>query len=100
MKDPREVVVEPVLTEKALRLKDEANQYIFVVDRNANKIQVKNAIEKRFSVKVDSIRTVNVKGKPRQRFTRRGRVTGFTASYKKAYITLVEGDTLEFLDSI
>ena len=100
MKDPRETVLEPVLTEKALRLKDESNQYIFVVDRNANKIQIKNAIEKRFSVKVESVRTVNVKGKPRQRFTRRGRVSGFTSNYKKAYITLVEGDVLEFLDSI
>ncbi len=100
MRDPRETILEPVLTEKALRLKDESNQYIFVVNRDVNKIQVKNAIEKRFSVKVESVRTVNVKGKPRQRFTRRGRVTGFTSSYKKAYVTLAEGDTLEFLDSI
>ncbi|NIS38251.1 50S ribosomal protein L23, partial [Candidatus Saccharibacteria bacterium] len=55
---------------------------------------------KRFSVSVKSIRIVNVKRKPRQRFTRAGRVSGFTSSYKKAIVTLAEGDTLDFLENV
>lgn len=100
MKDPREVVIQPVLTEKALRLKESENQYIFIVDPRANKIEIKNAIEKRFSVKVESIRTLNVKPKPRQRFTRSGRVRGLTAGWKKAIVTLKEGDKLDFLENL
>ena len=100
MKDPRTVVLEPILTEKALNLKDQHQQYVFKVDRNANKIEIKNAVQKRFGVRVTEIRTVNVKGKQRQRFTRRGRVTGFTAAYKKAIVRLAEGDKLEFLENM
>lgn len=97
MKDPREVVLEPILTEKALRLQETDNQYIFRVHQTVNKIQIKEAIAKRFSVVVKDVRVINVKGKPRQRFTRTGRVSGFTSSYKKAIVTLAEGNKLDFL---
>lgn len=100
MKDAREIILEPILTEKALRLKDEANQYMFKVDQNANRIEVKKAIASRFSVRVKDVRIMNVKGKPRQRFTRRGRVEGYTAAYKKAIVSLHEGDTLDFLENL
>lgn len=100
MKDVREIILEPMITEKALRLKDEANQYVFKVDARANKIEIKNAIASRFNVQVDSLRVVNVKGKPRQRFTKRGKVSGFTSSYKKAYVTLAEGNSLDFLENV
>lgn len=100
MKDVRQIIIEPVLTEKALRLKDESNQYVFKVDRNANKIEIKQALEKRFDVKVKSVRVINVKGKPRQRFTRAGRVTGYTPSWKKAVVTLEEGSKLDFLENL
>lgn len=100
MRDPREIIIEPMLTEKALRLRDEANQYVFKVKADANKIEIKKAIAKRFSVHVENVQVVNVKGKPRQRFTKRGRVTGFTAAYKKAIVTLAEGETLDFLENI
>ncbi|MBN2366776.1 MAG: 50S ribosomal protein L23 [Calditrichaeota bacterium] len=100
MKDPRSVIIQPVLTEKALRLKDTLNQYIFNVAADANKIEIKSAIEKRFSVKVKSIRTENVKPKPRQRFTRSGRVQGYTSHWKKAIVTLGEGDKLDFLENL
>ncbi len=98
MRDPREIVLEPILTEKALRLQDTANQYIFKVDPNANKIEIRDAIARRFSVKVKSIRVINVKGKPRQRYTRKGRVSGYTSSFKKAVVTLEEGQTLDFVE--
>jgi len=100
MKDVREIILEPMITEKALRLKDEANQYVFKVDAGANKIEIKKAIASRFSVQVDSVRVVNIKGKPRQRFTKRGKVSGFTSSYKKAYVTLAEGNSLDFLENV
>ncbi len=100
MKDPRKIIAQPVLTEKALRLKDTQNQYVFQVAAGANKIEIKQAIEKRFSVKVKSLRVLNVKPKPRQRFTRGGRVTGFTPHRKKAIVTLQEGDKLDFLENL
>ena len=100
MKDVKEIILEPMITEKALRLKDEANQYVFKVNARANKIEIKNAIASRFNVQVDSLRVVNVKGKPRQRFTKRGKVSGFTSGYKKAYVTLAEGNSLDFLENV
>ncbi len=100
MKDIRKIVIQPVLTEKALRLKDDHNEYAFKVAPGANKIEIKYAIEKRFSVKVKKVRVLNVKPKPRQRFTRGGRVTGFTARWKKAFVTLNEGEKLDFLENL
>ena len=100
MRDPRQIIIQPVLTEKALRLKDMHNQYIFKVAPDANRIEIKYAIEKRFSVKVESVRTLTVKPKPRQRFTRGGRVTGFTSRWKKAIVTLAKDDKLDFLENL
>jgi large subunit ribosomal protein L23 len=100
MKDPREIVLEPILTEKALRLQEEANKYVFKVNEKANKVEIKEAVAKRFFVKVKGVSIVNVKGKPRQRFTKRGRVSGFTSKYKKAIVTLEAGETLEFIENI
>lgn len=100
MKDPREIILEPILTEKALRLKDELNQYIFKVKNNANKIEIKQALEKRFEVNVKNVRVMNASGKARQRFTKTGRVSGYTSGYKKAVITLEEGSKLDFLENL
>jgi large subunit ribosomal protein L23 len=100
MKDPREIILEPILTEKALRLKDELNQYIFKVKNNANKIEIRQALEKRFEVNVKDVRIMNVSGKIRQRFTKTGRVSGYTSGYKKAVITLAEGSKLDFLENL
>lgn len=100
MRDPREIVINPVLTEKALRLGEENNEYVFRVAPDANKIEIKYAVEKRFSVTVEKVRTLNVKPKPRQRFTKTGRVSGYTPHWKKAIVTLKEGDKLDFLENI
>jgi large subunit ribosomal protein L23 len=100
MKDQKLILIEPLLTEKAVRLREDSNQYVFKVAASANKIEIKKAIAKRFNVKVESLRVVNVKGKMRQRFVRGGRVTGFTSSYKKAYVTLAKDDHLDFLDNV
>lgn len=100
MKDHREVILEPILTEKALRLKDEGNQYVFKVKKDANKIEIKRALEKRFEVEVKSVRVMNVSGKARQRFTRTGRTSGYTSGFKKAVVTLAEGNKLDFLENL
>ncbi|NOX36115.1 MAG: 50S ribosomal protein L23 [Calditrichaeota bacterium] len=100
MRDPRDIIIEPVLTEKAMRLKDEANQYVFKVAMDANKIEIKRALEARFDVKVKSVRTMIVKGKPRQRFTRSGLVRGYTSRWKKAIVTLEEGSKFDFLENV
>lgn len=100
MRDPREIILEPMLTEKALRLKDEKNQYVFKVKNNANKIEIKQALEKRFEIHVESVRVMNVSGKMRQRFTRTGKVSGYTSRYKKAVVTLAEGSKLDFLENL
>lgn len=91
-----EVVRKPIVTEKAMKLGD-LRQYVFEVDPKANKIQIKQAIEKIFEVNVISIRTVRVKGKFRSRFTKRGIMRGRTSLRKKAYITLKEGQSIEIV---
>ena len=86
-----EIVKAPVITEKAAFLGQERGQYIFKVDPKANKTEIKQAIEKLFNVKVQEIRTVNVKPKKR----RVGRYAGLTNRSKKAIVTLAEGQSIE-----
>ena len=85
-----EIIKAPVITEKAAKLGQE-NKYVFKVDPRANKIEIKQAIEKLFKVKVAAVRTLNVKPKKR----RVGRYTGLTNRSKKAIVTLAEGQTIE-----
>ena len=92
MKDTKylEIIKAPVITEKSQAAQSEG-KYIFKVDPKANKLQIKEAIEKCFNVKVESIRTINVKPKKR----RVGRYTGLTNRTKKAIVTLQEGQTID-----
>lgn len=86
-----EIIKAPVITEKSNNLKSE-NVIVFKVDKKANKTQIKQAIESKFGVKVESVNTVNTQSKRR----RVGKYTGYTSSYKKAYVKLKEGSTIEF----
>ena len=86
-----EIVKAPVITEKSANLGQERGQYVFKDDPKANKTEIKQAIEKLFNVKVQEIRTVNVKPKKR----RVGRYAGLTNRSKKAIVTLAEGQTIE-----
>ena len=85
-----EIIKAPVITEKTNNLANE-NVIVFKVDKKANKTQIKQAIESKWNVKVESINTVNVRPKKR----RVGKYTGYTSSYKKAYVKLKEGSTIE-----
>ena len=86
-----EIIKAPIITEKTNNLTSE-NVYVFKVDKKANKTEIKQVIEKKFNVKVESVNTVNVDGKKK----RVGKYTGYTSSYKKAYVKLKEGSTIEF----
>ena len=85
-----EIIKAPVVTEKTNNLASQ-NVYVFKVDKKANKTQIKQAIEKQWKVKVLSVNTVNAQAKKR----RVGKYTGYTASYKKAYVKLKEGSSIE-----
>ena len=89
-----DVLRAPKMSEKTLSLKEEANQFAFEVDQRANKIQIKESIEKSFKVSVLKVRTMNVRGKKK----RLGRYQGLKSSWKKAIITLKEGDTIEYFE--
>lgn len=82
-----EILVRPVVTEKGIAKKDEERTLCFQVNRDANKIQIRQAVEKLFGVKVEEVRTSNFEGKLR----RRGRFTGYRSDWKKAYVKLLDG---------
>lgn len=91
-----DVIKKPLVTEKAMKL-GESHQYAFIVDRRANKIEIKKAVEEMFEVDVTSVRTLNVRGKMKSRFTKRGIQRGQTAAKKKAIVTLKEGQTIDLV---
>lgn len=90
MKDYTDIIIAPVITEKAA-VQAENNVYTFKVAADANKIEIKKAIESAFGVKVIKINTLNTKAKDK----RVGRYTGKTKTYKKAFVTLADGDKIE-----
>lgn len=86
-----DIIIAPVITEKSSIVSSDGKTYVFKVNKNANKFQIKDAIEKAFGVKVVKLTTLNTKAKNK----RVGRYTGKTKTYKKAYVTLADGDKIE-----
>ncbi len=95
MKEPHQVVKRPMITEKSTRQK-EANQIAFMVDLKANKVEIRHAVEKLFKVKVLGVRTMHMLGKKK----RMGRFMGVKSDWKKALVTLREGDRIEFFEGV
>lgn len=95
-----DILLKPIVTEKMTGQGDKYNRYGFLVARNANKIQIKKAVEELYSVKVESVNTLRYGGKVKSRNTKSGLLTGRTAATKKAVITLVEGDKIDFYSNI
>ncbi len=93
-----QILKKPLLTEKTSML-DKYNTYGFIVDKKANKIQIKHAIEEKYGVTVQKVSTVNMMGKMKSRYTKSGLVSGRKASFKKAYVKLVEDDIIELYDN-
>lgn len=96
MRDPRKIIKRPIITERSTYLQGNGNKYIFEVERSANKIEVAHAVKVIFDVTVLNVRTINMKGKPK----RLGAFSGRRANWKKAIVTLKEGDHIEVFDEV
>lgn len=95
------ILIKPILTEKQTAISEKfPNRYGFRVAPSANKVEIKNAIEQIYGVKVDAINTMNYSGKRKSRFTKAGVVSGKTSAYKKAIVTLKEGEVIDFFSNI
>jgi large subunit ribosomal protein L23 len=96
IREPRTIVRRAMVSEKGTRLREKQNGYLFEVARDANKIEIKRAVESIFSVKVSSVRTIRVHGKPK----RQGRFAGHRPDWKKALVTLKKGDSIELFEQV
>lgn len=96
MRHSEEVLLKPVLTEKMLNLSEKLSKYGFEVHREANKLEIKRAVEKKFNVTVAAVHVVNLKGKTKRMSTRRGMTKGRRSDRKKAVVTLQKGQTIDF----
>ncbi len=96
MMDSYQVLKRPLVTEKGTKQKEQSNQIAFEVDRRANKILVRNAVENIFKVKVLGVKVINVKGKER----RIGRNVGKKPDWKKAIVRIAPGETIEFFEGV
>jgi len=95
-----EVLVKPILTEKANAQQDKLRRYAFKVARKANKLEIKKAIQEFYGITVTDVNTSVVPGKNKTRYTKAGFVKGQKPAYKKAMVTIAEGDTLDIYGSI
>jgi len=97
----QKLLIQPLLTEKMAIMQERENKYAFIVDKNANKNQIKEAVEKKFDVLVSKVATMNIDGKLKQMTTRSNgktiRTQGRRSSYKKTIITLKDGYTIDFV---
>lgn len=94
-----QVLKKPILTEKAALMQDDG-VYTFEVDRNANKYQIKKAVEDMYNVQVATVNTMVMPGKPKSRYTKSGVLSGQTKPYKKALVKLVEGEFIDLYEGL
>lgn len=95
-----EVLIKPILTEKANNQQEKLHRYAFKVSRKANKLEIKKAVESFYGVSVKEVNTVVVPGKNKTRFTKAGFIQGVKPAYKKAYVTVAEGETIDLYANI
>jgi large subunit ribosomal protein L23 len=95
-----EIIIKPVVTEKMTATTDKLNQFGFVVNKKANKIQIREAVEKLYNVSVISVNTMRYAGKSKQRYTKTGLLKGRTDSFKKAVVSLKDGETIDLYSNI
>ena len=94
------VIIKPIVTEKMTKVAEKFNRVGFIVDKAANKIEIKKAVEDAYGVKVVAVNTINQKGKSKSRYTRAGFIEGRTSDIKTAIVTLAQGDTIDFYRNI
>ncbi len=94
------IIIKPLVTEKMNKTSEKLNSFGFVVRPEFNKIEIKSAIEKMYNVTVVSVNTMYYSGKSKSRWTRAGLIKGHTSAFKKAIVTLKDGDTIDFYSNI
>jgi len=94
------ILLKPIVTEKMTSQGDKFNRYGFIVAKNANKIEIKKAVEELYGVTVESVNTMRYGGKVKTRYTKSGVMTGKSAATKKAIVTLAEGNAIDFYSNI
>lgn len=95
-----EVLIKPLLTEKANAQQEKLRRYAFKVDRRANKLEIKKAVEEFYGVNVIDVNTAVVPGKNKARYTKAGFIQGMKGAYKKALVTVAEGETIDLYSNI
>jgi large subunit ribosomal protein L23 len=95
-----QILIKPLVTEKMSAIQDKQGKFGFIVDKNANKIEIKKAVESAYGVKVTSVNTMRYDGKRKFRYTKTGIMEGRSQGYKKAIISLAAGDTIDFYANI
>ncbi|MBL7767279.1 MAG: 50S ribosomal protein L23 [Chitinophagaceae bacterium] len=93
--NPSDIIKKPIVTEKVNKQTEKFNRYTFVVDRRANKLEIKKAIETFYNVRIDDVNTCVVPAKSKSRMTKAGVITGRKPAYKKATVTVAEGETID-----
>lgn len=94
------IIIKPIVTEKMTAAGEKFNRYGFRVERTANKVEIKKAVEEMYNVQVEDVNTMIVAPKVKQRWTRSGLLRGKQQGYKKAVVTLKEGETIDFYSNI
>ncbi len=100
MKSVYRVIQKPIVTERSTAFREQSNKYVFAVDPRANKMEIEKAVEEMFKVKVIAVRTMNVLGKIRVMHTKRGVSSGRRPMWKKAIVTLAEGEAIDIFDVV
>lgn len=95
-----EILIKPLITEKATAISEQGGRYSFVVNKDANKLQIKQAVEQMYGVTVESVNTMVAPGKVKSRNTKTRVIVGNTGRYKKAVVTLQSGNTIDFYSNI
>lgn len=97
---PHLILIKPILTEKANAQQDKLKRYAFKVDKRSNKLEIKKAVEDFYGVQVTDVNTVIVPGKNKQRYTKSGFLKGVKSGYKKALVTVADGDSIDLYSNI
>ena len=94
------IIKKPVITEKMTAISEKLNKYAFIVDKRANKLRIKQAVQDLYGVQVESVNTINYEGKLKSRYTKTGIISGRRDAFKKAIVTLAKGETIDFFSNI
>ena len=94
------ILIKPIITEKATSDSELFKRYAFVVDKNANKVEIKDAVESAYGVSISSVKTLNYPIQRNTKYTKKGLVTGIKSGYKKAIVQLAEGDSIDFYNNL